>query len=163
MRGADIWLPPRGTVICPASAIEHDETRGFVLTASASVPNIATDKDKRLDMFIWHTQGHFYGFVNSCPHLGLPLETFPDRFLNAMGNALICSAHGAQFDATGACFAGPCSGDNLIRLELALVPQPADPSDAAPLDASLKAGSPPQNAAAHADKNIVLIGLLAHS
>ena len=38
--------------------------------------------------------------VNQCPHMGLPLETFPDRFLSADGTALICSAHGARFPMT---------------------------------------------------------------
>ena len=140
-RGADIWLPPRGTVICPATAIEPEETRGFVLSDSHSA--------NQLDLIIWHTPGGFRGFVNKCPHLGLPLETFPDRFLNALGDALICSAHGALFDATGRCLAGPCKGDALIPLELALHARQG------------ARASTGQNALA--DKDIVLIGRLAHS
>ena len=134
----DLWLPPRGTVICPAEAVEPEETRGFVISDPRS--------DNSLDLIIWHTQGRFRGFVNRCPHLGLPLETFPDRFLSALGDALVCSAHGALFDATGNCLAGPCKGDKLIPLELAVhdrvCAEPADEGE---------------------HKDIVLIGRLAHS
>jgi nitrite reductase/ring-hydroxylating ferredoxin subunit len=52
--------------------------------------------------------------------MGLPLETFPDRFLSADGERLICSAHGAQFDFDGACFAGPCKGAHLYPLDLGI-------------------------------------------
>ena len=65
-------------------------------------------------------EGEARGFVNRCPHLFLPLETFPDRFLTANGAALVCSAHGAMFDGTGQCFAGPCMGDRLLRLDIEL-------------------------------------------
>ena len=63
---------------------------------------------------------HIAGFVNQCPHMGLPLETFPDRFLSADGDALICSAHGARFHFDGACFTGPCRGQNLRRVALSV-------------------------------------------
>ena len=33
------------------------------------------------------------------------------------GQRLVCSSHGALFDpASGACVAGPCTGDSLARL-----------------------------------------------
>lgn len=76
---------------------------------------------ERLDIIIWREGDVLRGFVNQCPHLGLPLETFPDRFLSADGTHLICSAHGAQFDAEGACFAGPCKGASLQQLDLRIV------------------------------------------
>jgi len=105
-----LWLPPPGTIICTADAIELDETRGFVLHGN--------DDGERLDMIIWRRADGVRGFVNRCPHLFLPLETFPDRFLTADGEALVCSAHGAMFDAGGHCFAGPCMGDKLTRLDI---------------------------------------------
>ena len=109
---SDIWLPPSGTVICSASDIEEGEARGFVLHSDSAA--------RRLDMIVWHRPDGFRGFVNRCPHLFLPLETFPDRFLTANGAALVCSAHGAMFDGTGQCFAGPCMGDRLLRLDIEL-------------------------------------------
>ena len=134
----DMWLPPSDTVICPAEAVGLEETCGFLISDPQST--------NCLDLIIWHTQGGFRGFVNRCPHLGLPLETFPDRFLNALGDKLVCSAHGALFDATGHCLAGPCAGKRLVPLELDV----RDRARAGPTDKG-------------ADKDIVLIGRLAHS
>ena len=51
-------------------------------------------------------------WVNSCPHIGTPLDWTPDRFMTADGRHLICATHGALFEpATGECTAGPCRGD----------------------------------------------------
>ena len=141
----DLWLPPSGTLICPANVIAPQETRGFVLQD--------TNSSNQLDLIIWHTSDGFRGFVNRCPHLGLPLETFPDRFLNASGDALVCSAHGAVFDTTGFCLAGPCQGKALVPLELDVRPR-ASPDQTAN-DSALRDKD--------ADKDIVLIGRLAHS
>ena len=57
-------------------------------------------------------------YVNSCPHLGLPLETLPDRFLDTRKQTIICSAHGARFRIEdGFCFTGPCIGEALEPVE----------------------------------------------
>jgi nitrite reductase/ring-hydroxylating ferredoxin subunit len=53
-------------------------------------------------------------YVNSCPHLGLPLEMTPDRFLDAKGERIVCTAHGARFRIEdGFCISGPCYGEHL--------------------------------------------------
>jgi nitrite reductase/ring-hydroxylating ferredoxin subunit len=53
-------------------------------------------------------------YVNSCPHIGVPLDWAPDRFLSSDGGHIVCSMHGAEFDiATGVCLRGPCLGDGL--------------------------------------------------
>lgn len=53
-------------------------------------------------------------YVNSCPHIGTPLDWAPDRFLNTAGTHLVCSTHGAEFEPlTGVCIRGPCLGDRL--------------------------------------------------
>ena len=146
----DLWLPPSGTVICPANAVGPEQTRGFVISDPHSC--------KYLDLIIWHTPEGIRGFVNRCPHLGLPLETFPNRFLNASGDALVCSAHGAHFDPTGHCLAGPCAGEALVPLELDVRPRSrAEPTAS---ERPANGGTP---ADAGADKDIVLIGRLAHS
>ena len=103
------WRPAEPRLICPVAELPADTARGFTLDGP---------QDERLDIIVWNRDDMVLGFVNQCPHLGLPLETFPDRFLSADGTHLICSAHGAQFDARGACFAGPCTGDALTPLEL---------------------------------------------
>ena len=71
-------------------------------------------------------------YVNSCPHIGTPLDWTPDRFLSADGRRIVCATHGAEFRiADGACLRGPCFGDRLepvmieIRDGILLVPEEA--------------------------------------
>jgi nitrite reductase/ring-hydroxylating ferredoxin subunit len=53
-------------------------------------------------------------YVNSCPHIGTPLEWTPDRFLSADGRRIVCATHGAEFRiADGECLRGPCFGESL--------------------------------------------------
>ena len=53
-------------------------------------------------------------YVNSCPHIGTPLDWTPNRFLSADGKRIICATHGAEFEiADGLCVRGPCKGDRL--------------------------------------------------
>ena len=108
----DYW-PDEQRELCALDALPENTARGFTLIGNAP--------DARLDVIVWRAGDRLSGFVNKCPHMGLPLETFPDRFLTATGDALICSAHGAQFDAAGKCFAGPCKGQNLKPVTLKLV------------------------------------------
>jgi nitrite reductase/ring-hydroxylating ferredoxin subunit len=55
-----------------------------------------------------------YVYVNSCPHIGTPLDWVPGRFLSADGRHIICATHGAEFRiADGLCLRGPCRGDVL--------------------------------------------------
>jgi len=71
-------------------------------------------------------------YVNACPHLGLPLDWTPDRFLSADGSRIVCATHGAEFRiADGACLQGPCRGERLepvmtqIKDGVLLVPEDA--------------------------------------
>ena len=53
-------------------------------------------------------------YVNACPHVGLPLEPLPDRFLDGKKSVILCSAHGARFRIEdGVCITGPCIGEAL--------------------------------------------------
>ena len=53
-------------------------------------------------------------YVNSCPHIGVPLDWAPDRFLTADGSRILCATHGAEFEpGTGLCVHGPCMGEAL--------------------------------------------------
>lgn len=53
-------------------------------------------------------------YVNACPHLGVPLDWMPDRFLSTDGRRIVCATHGAEFRiADGLCLQGPCQGDHL--------------------------------------------------
>ena len=72
-----------------------------------------------------------YAYVNSCPHIGVPLDWTPHRFLTRDGRRIICATHGAEFRIeTGECTTGPCLGDHLeavmIEIKDGVVLVPAD-------------------------------------
>ena len=53
-------------------------------------------------------------YVNSCPHIGAPLDLIPGQFLSADGTHILCANHGALFAIeNGNCVHGPCSGEGL--------------------------------------------------
>ena len=67
--------------------------------------------------FAVNHEGCTHAYVNSCPHVGTPLDLFPNEFLDEDGRILVCSTHGALFAPdTGHCIAGPCAGDGLTPL-----------------------------------------------
>ena len=72
-----------------------------------------------------------YVYVNSCPHIGVPLDWAPHRFLTRDRSKIICAVHGAEFQIdTGECTSGPCLGDRLeqvmIEIKDGMVLVPAD-------------------------------------
>lgn len=95
--------------VCRADEIAEGQARGFVIGEGAA----------RRDVVLVRRGGVLRAYVNSCPHQGAPLETFPDRFLSADGSLLICSTHGARFRVDdGVCISGPCLGKALVPLVL---------------------------------------------
>lgn len=98
--------------LCRLDEIEDGGARGFTLGDGAASRNI----------FVVRQQDRFFGYVNSCPHIGTPLEFMPDRFLTADGREILCSTHGARFEiASGRCLAGPCRGKALQAVNLRVV------------------------------------------
>jgi nitrite reductase/ring-hydroxylating ferredoxin subunit len=74
---------------------------------------------RALDGFVVNHQGHLRAWVNRCPHVGTPLDLWPNEFYTEDGRALICSTHGALYEpVSGRCTAGPCAGDALTPLPL---------------------------------------------
>ena len=64
----------------------------------------------------------FTGYVNACPHQGTWLNIGGGEFFNKDGTRLRCGRHGALFDVdTGACVEGPCEGEHLEPVAIALV------------------------------------------
>jgi nitrite reductase/ring-hydroxylating ferredoxin subunit len=63
--------------------------------------------------FVVKRDGAVFGYIDRCPHTGLPLELF-GRYLTQEGDQIICASHGALFTPeTGYCVAGPCAGRSL--------------------------------------------------
>jgi len=56
-------------------------------------------------------------YVNSCPHVGAPLDFTPGQFLDPSGTHILCSGHGALFRIDdGYCVSGPCAGEALTAV-----------------------------------------------
>jgi nitrite reductase/ring-hydroxylating ferredoxin subunit len=69
---------------------------------------------KRRDLFGVRRGDTVHVYINSCPHIGTPLNIQPDRFLTSDGKLINCSTHGALFHIeSGLCIAGPCKGRHL--------------------------------------------------
>ena len=61
------------------------------------------------EVFVW---------LNDCPHEHRPMEYHQDRFLSGDGRHIVCYAQSAHFDIrTGHCFAGPCTGRRLTKVQ----------------------------------------------
>ncbi|HVI58737.1 MAG TPA: Rieske (2Fe-2S) protein [Luteimonas sp.] len=60
-------------------------------------------------------------WLNICPHAGRRLDWAPGQFLKSREGHLVCAVHGATFEtAGGTCIAGPCRGDALRPVAVAV-------------------------------------------
>ena len=101
-----------GSVLCRLDAIDDGEARGFTLDDGEGRP---------VDILVARDGAAVYGYLNSCPHVGTPLDWTPDRFMAPDGEHLACATHGALFRvADGFCVAGPCAGQALTPVEVRL-------------------------------------------
>lgn len=98
--------------LCAVSEINEEESREFI------IPGAETDKN----VLVVKKDGLISVYVNSCPHLGIPMNMEPDRFLDVEKNFIICSTHGALFKIEdGECVSGPCLGQNLTPVSHAIM------------------------------------------
>lgn len=68
-------------------------------------------------MFVVRRGDDVWGYVNTCPHQHIPLNYFPDRFVSADEQFIMCANHGALFGFDdGYCVSGPCAGESLQRV-----------------------------------------------
>ncbi|MFT3976775.1 MAG: Rieske (2Fe-2S) protein [Sphingomonas bacterium] len=93
---------PAGIALGPLDLIADGAARGFVIEMRAG----------RFHGFVVRRGAEAFGYVDRCPHMGLPLAQKLDDYV--AGGMIACSWHGALFDmATGACRGGPCPGTAL--------------------------------------------------
>lgn len=93
--------------LCRLEEIEDGEGKSLELQ----------DAGGRRELVVLRDGAAVHGYLNTCPHLGVPLEMVPDRFMNAAGTHVICRTHGALFEpATGYCISGPCAGQSLTPI-----------------------------------------------
>lgn len=97
------------TYLCHTDDLEKTGAKGLEIKL----------KRKKTDIFVVANEAGVFAYVNRCPHAGTPLEWQEDQFFNPSGDALMCATHGAEFTIEeGDCFAGPCKGDQLDKLEI---------------------------------------------
>lgn len=71
--------------------------------------------------FVVRRGGQVLGYVDQCPHTGLPLAGITGRYLTREQDMLLCAAHGALFRVEdGECLAGPCAGQRLTPWPIAV-------------------------------------------
>lgn len=98
-------------VICTLAELPEGGCRGFTIGQG----------DWPLRGLILRVQGEVMAYVNRCPHAGHPLNLQPHRFLTPDGAMIVCSSHGALFEKrTGYCVAGPCAGQSLSAVPVAV-------------------------------------------
>ena len=104
--------PPPGARLCALADIPEPGSKGFMFR----------DGEKLFFGFVVRRAGEVRGYIDRCPHTGLPLALAPDRFLTRENDLILCSSHGALFRIVdGFCIAGPCAGRALwpwpVRVE----------------------------------------------
>ena len=99
-----VFGTPVGVRLGSLSIVPDGGARNFVLQMRAG----------RFHGFVLRAGEAVHGYVDRCPHMGLPLAQVLDAYLAPGGAMIACSWHGALFDkATGVCMAGPCAGQRL--------------------------------------------------
>jgi nitrite reductase/ring-hydroxylating ferredoxin subunit len=90
--------------LCGTDEVAEGRGRGFRLGHGT----------EQVAVFVIRSGGALRAYVNSCPHIGTPLDFLPDRFFDRSGEHLLCGTHGALFrPQDGLCVRGPCVGKRL--------------------------------------------------
>ena len=106
------------------------------LTGDAGAPLLALDDlppgsfaegeamvDGAAESLVVHrdASGAVRAWLNVCPHAGRRLDWAPGRFLVSKDGLLVCAVHGASFEPVGGlCEAGPCRGESLRAVAVAV-------------------------------------------
>lgn len=95
---------PAGVALTPLADIADGTARNFVLQMRAG----------RFHGFVVRQGDAAIGYVDRCPHAGVPLAQRLDDYLSPAGDLIACSWHGALFQIDdGLCVGGPCVGQHL--------------------------------------------------
>ena len=98
-------------VICRLEDLGESGARGFAIGSG----------DWPLRGFVVRINSEVRGFINRCPHAGHPLNLRPHCFLTHDSSLILCASHGALFEKlTGLCVAGPCAGQALRTVPIAV-------------------------------------------
>lgn len=104
--------PAPGTVLCALADLADPGAKGFM----------NREGDRLFLGFVVRKGSEVFGYVDRCPHAGMPMAPMPDRYLTREGDLILCGSHGALFRiGDGYCVGGPCAGLRLwswpVRVE----------------------------------------------
>lgn len=109
--GERVFATPSGVALGPLDLVGDGKARGFVLQMRAG----------RFHGFVVRRGGAVFGYVDRCPHMGLPLAQVLDDYLTPDGGLIRCSWHSALFVVEdGTCAGGPCPGARLTPWPVAV-------------------------------------------
>lgn len=98
----------------PDSAPFQELCRLDAIPDEGSIRADATVNGQRVQLAVVRKDGEVRAYVNSCPHIGAPLDYMPGQFLDVEKSFILCSNHGALFRIDdGMCVHGPCIGKAL--------------------------------------------------
>lgn len=93
--------------VCHINDLKDHQTYGYQIAL----------KESEMDILVLRQGQAVRAYLNHCPHLGIPLNWQPDKFLSLEQTHIQCSTHGALFTLEeGYCIAGPCRGQSLSAL-----------------------------------------------
>ena len=106
-----VWKTPPNVALCAETDIADPGSRAFVLQIGEAF----------FHGFVVRKDGQVAGYVDRCPHQGLPLAQILDHYLTPAGDQIACSWHGALFEIeSGTCVGGPCPGARLTPWPVAV-------------------------------------------
>lgn len=102
--GSRVFATPPGVTLGAVDLIAEGTARNFVLQLRAG----------RFHGFVVRRGDKVIGYVDRCPHMGVPLAQQLDGYLSPAGDRIVCSWHGAVFRIEdGECLGGPCPNTRL--------------------------------------------------
>jgi nitrite reductase/ring-hydroxylating ferredoxin subunit len=101
-----------------------DEDAGFLIRDAFRLPVLGSRAFTLPDgtaAFVVRTSSGFVAYRNTCPHWGVDLDLGLGDFVDPRTSTITCRNHGAEFEVeTGLCTDGPCEGDRLEPIRLAV-------------------------------------------
>ena len=101
-----------GEVLCRFDEFRDGEARGF-------------GPFDGIKAFAIRRNGRLFAYWDACPHYGdTPMAWRTNAYLNAAGDRIVCSSHGAEFEIeTGRCVLGAALGQSLVPAPIEMTPQ----------------------------------------
>jgi len=101
--------PPAGTLVCRLADIADGGGRMFRFGAP----------EAEFRLLVLRSGDICYGYVNRCPHFGVPLAARDEQLILDAHRSFRCNTHYARFGwQTGHCDFGDCAGETLPRVAL---------------------------------------------